>query len=165
MKFYLNNILIYCFFSLVFENTKLLDKIVDMFSKETKVRVRYAETDRMGYAYYGNYATYFEVARVEAMRALGISYKQLEDDGFLLPVSEFSIKYKKPAFYDDELIIKVTIPKMPSVRFIFNYETFNIKGEQLNYGTTELVFVNKKTGKPTTIPEELVKLMKPHFQT
>lgn len=134
-----------------------------MFIKETKVRVRYAETDRMGYAYYGNYATYFEVARVEAMRALGISYKELEDDGVLLPVSELNVKYKKPAFYDDELTIKVTIQQLPQIRFKFHYETFNSKGELLNTAFTELVFVNKETGRPMIIPDRLVSLMKHHF--
>jgi acyl-CoA thioester hydrolase len=134
-----------------------------MFIKETKLRVRYAETDRMGYAYYGNYATYFEVARVEALRSLGISYKQLEDDGVLLPVAEFTIKYKKPAFYDDELTIKVSIQQMPKVRFGFHYETFNSSGELLNTAFTELVFVNKVTGRPVAIPEHLKSLIKPYF--
>lgn len=135
-----------------------------MFIKESKIRVRYAETDRMGYAYYGNYATYFEVARVEALRALGISYKQLEDDGVLLPVSEFSVKYKKPAFYDDELTIKVTIQQMPHIRFDFYYETYNSQGQLLNTAYTQLVFVNKVTGKPMVIPEHLVLLMKDFFK-
>ncbi|MFT4753945.1 MAG: acyl-CoA thioester hydrolase [Salibacteraceae bacterium] len=134
-----------------------------MFITETKLRVRYAETDRMGYAYYGNYATYFEVARVEALRSLGISYKQLEDDGVLLPVSEFRIKYKKPAYYDDELTIKVTIQQLPEIRFTFHYETFNAEGQLLNTAFIELVFVNKVTGKPMRIPEHLTSLMKAHF--
>ena len=134
-----------------------------MFIKETKLRVRYAETDRMGYAYYGNYATYFEVARVEALRALGISYKELEDDGVLLPVTEFNIKYKRPAFYDDELTIKVTIQQMPKIRFVFNYETYNSNGELLNTAFTELVFVNKETGRPMLIPNALILLLEKHF--
>ena len=75
-----------------------------MISNEIQVRVRYAETDQMGYVYYGNYATYFEVARVELLRSIGFSYKKLEEEGVMLPVFEFSIKYFKPAFYDDLLI-------------------------------------------------------------
>jgi len=134
-----------------------------MFYKETTLRVRYAETDRMGYAYYGNYATYFEVARVEAMRALGISYRQLEDDGVLLPVAEFHVKYKKPAYYDDEITIKVTITELPKIRFKFDYETRNSKGDLLNTAFTELVFVNKETGRPMLIPESVKDLMKDHF--
>ena len=74
-----------------------------MFTNETKVRVRYAETDQMGYVYYGNYATYFEVARVDCMKSLGISYKELEDAGVMMPVLHYATKYYKPAFYDDEL--------------------------------------------------------------
>lgn len=134
-----------------------------MFIWKTKLRVRYAETDRMGYAYYGNYATYFEVARVEAIRALGMSYKSLEDDGVLLPVSEFNIKYKKPAFYDDELTIVVKIVDKPKVRFNFNYETYNADGDLLNTAYTQLVFVNKDSGRPISIPDTLDKLISPHF--
>lgn len=135
-----------------------------MFLWKTKLRVRYAETDRMGYAYYGNYATYFEVARVEAMRALGMSYKSLEDDGVLLPVSEFNIKYKKPAYYDDELTIVVRVIEMPQVRFSFNYETYNKAGDLLNTAFTQLVFVNKATGKPMVIPDSFLVLISPHFE-
>src|SRR5690606_40487146 len=86
------------------------------FSNQTKVRVRYSETDQMGYCYYGNYAAFFEVARVEALRELGMSYKQMEEDGIAMPVLEYQIKYYKPAFYDDELIIETTITEMPKAR-------------------------------------------------
>lgn len=134
-----------------------------MFIKEIKLRIRYAETDRMGYAYYGNYATYFEVARVEAMRTLGMSYKKMEDDGVILPVAEFSIKYKKPAFYDEEITVRVTIKEIPKIRFQFHYETFNEKGELLNTAFTELVFVNKQTGRPMVIPDNFKSLFKPYF--
>lgn len=134
-----------------------------MFSKEIKLRIRYAETDRMGYAYYGNYATYFEVARVEAMRALGISYKEMEDDGVILPVAELNVKYKKPAYYDQEITVKVVIKEIPEIRFRFDYETYNEKGELLNTAWTVLVFVNKETGKPMVIPENLRKLFEPHY--
>ena len=103
-----------------------------MFIHKTKIRVRYAETDQMGYAYYGNYATYFEVARVEALRSLNFSYKQLEKDGVMLPVLEFGIKYFKPGFYDDELTIKTMISELPSARIKFDYETYNSEGVLLN---------------------------------
>ena len=136
-----------------------------MFIKEIELRIRYAETDRMGYAYYGNYATYFEVARVEAMRAMGISYKQMEDDGVILPVKEFSVKYIKPAFYDEKIIVKVMIKEMPKIRFQFHYETYNDNGDLLNTAFTELVFVNKKTGRPMVIPNNLKLLFKPHFNS
>src|SRR5258706_4877260 len=100
-----------------------------MFVTEVKIRVRYGETDRMGYVYYGNYAQYFEVARVEALRSLGFSYRTLEDEGIILPVLNYSVKYIRPAFYDDELTIKVVIKEMPMARIRFDYEVYNEKKE------------------------------------
>ena len=88
-----------------------------MFTHKTKLRVRYAETDQMGYVYYGNYATYFEVARVEAMKSLGISYKELEEAGVMMPVLHYATKFYKPALYDDELIIKTL--SMTYLLFVF----------------------------------------------
>ena len=134
-----------------------------MYITETSLRVRYAETDRMGYAYYGNYATYFEIGRVEALRSLGVSYKELEDNGIILPVRDFSIRYFKPAFYDDLLTIKTSITALPSVRIHFKYETFNEKGELLNEGETTLVFVNTQTGKPCEAPAWMLNSLKKYF--
>lgn len=133
-----------------------------MFISQISLRVRYAETDRMGYTYYGNYATYFEVARVESLRELGVSYRQLEDQGILLPVSEFSIKYYKPAYYDDELVIETTITEMPGVRIKFAYKTW--RGDTLlNEAKTDLVFVDKSTGKPTRCPEAITAQLQAYF--
>ncbi len=126
-----------------------------MFRNNTKLRVRYAETDRMGYAYYGNYAIYFEVARVEALRAIGITYKSLEDEGVLLPVVEFHINYFLPAHYDDELEIRTIIPQMPTARIRFEYETFR-NDELLNKAWTELVFVNKESRRPMKCPDDVL---------
>jgi len=134
-----------------------------MYKSETKVRVRYSETDMMGYCYYGNYATYFEVARVEAIRQLGVSYKEMEDDGIALPVLEFTIKYYKPAFYDDELTLETTISEIPKVRIHFAYKTFNAKGVLLNEAETTLVFVNKETGRPCAAPTNFIDKLKKHF--
>jgi len=131
-----------------------------MFSHQVNIRVRYAETDRMGYAYYGNYAMYYEVARVEALRALGFSYKELEDEGTLLPVLEFKIKYIKPAFYDDELTVKVMITELPKARIRFEYETYNSAKAVINTGETTLVFVDKETGKPKPAPERILNKLK-----
>lgn len=131
-----------------------------MFSHQVSLRVRYAETDRMGYAYYGNYAMYYEVARVEALRALGFSYKELEDEGTLLPVLEFKIKYIKPAFYDDELTVKVMITELPKARIRFEYETYNSARVLINTGETTLVFVDKNTGKPKPAPDRILNKLK-----
>lgn len=134
-----------------------------MLQTEIQLRVRYSETDRMGYAYYGNYAQYFEVARVEALRSLGITYKTMEDEGIMLPVLEFNIKYFKPAYYDDLLTIKTTIPSLPTARIFFEYETFNADGELLNKASTTLVFIKSETGKPCAVPGDVMEKMKPFY--
>ena len=131
-----------------------------MYTHKIKLRVRYGETDQMKYAYYGVYAQYFEVGRVELLRSLGLSYKQLEEMGYSLPVVNYNIDYKKPAFYDDELTIKTRIKSMPSVKIVFDYETFNQAGDLLNIGEVVLVFVNKTTGKPSFAPEVLIEKLK-----
>ena len=135
-----------------------------MFTSSTNLRVRYAETDKMGYVYYGNYATYFEVGRVEGLRSLGISYKQMEDDGIMLPVLDFQIKYFKPAFYDDLLTIKTTITEIKGARIHFEYETLNEKNELLNKGATTLVFINIATSKPCAAPDWFLEKSKKYFQ-
>lgn len=134
-----------------------------MFTSETKLRVRYGETDQMGFAYYGNYAQYYEVGRVEALRSIGMSYKELEEEGVMLPVYTFSIKYLKPALYDDEITIKTTIPEMPLTRIRFEYECYNVKGELLNTGETTLVFIDKDTKKPCGAPGHLTEKFKNYF--
>lgn len=131
-----------------------------MFVSETSVRVRYAETDRMGYVYYGNYAAYYEVGRVEALRDLGFSYKVMEDEGIMLPVADFSIKYFKPSFYDDVLKIKTIIRNIPGVRIHFEYEIYNEREEMINKGETTLVFVNKVTGKPCQAPSGFIEALR-----
>jgi acyl-CoA thioester hydrolase len=130
----------------------------------TKVRVRYGETDQMGYAYYGVYAQYYEIGRVEAMRTLGLSYKEVEAKGINMPVADFAISYKRPAFYDDEVTITTTIKEMPSgVRLRFDYECHNESGELLNTGHVTLVCVDRQSGKMGRIPEWFLTAMAPFF--
>ena len=124
-----------------------------MYSFETKLRVRYGETDQMGFTYYGVYAQYYEVGRVELLRSLGISYKEIETMGFALPVVNLKINYKKPAYYDDIVIIKTTIKDFPSTRITFYYELFNEQEQLLNTGEVTLVFIDIKTGKPCSAPD------------
>ncbi len=126
-----------------------------MITNEIQVRVRYAETDQMGYVYYGNYATYFEVARVELLRSVGFTYKKLEEEGIMLPVFEFSIKYFKPAFYDDLLTIKTTLEYNDGARIRFHYEIFNESGSLLNKAETTLVFIDRRTNRPTIMPAKM----------
>lgn len=131
-----------------------------MYSFETKIRVRYGETDQMSFVYYGVYAQYYEVGRVELLRSLGITYKELEEMGFALPVVNLNINYKKPAYYDDELTIRTTIKKLPSAKLTFYYEILNVNNELLNIGEVVLVFVNKETGKPCFAPEIVINKFK-----
>ena len=124
-----------------------------MIKTETTLRVRYGETDQMGFVYYGVYAQYYEVGRVEAMRSLGFSYKEMEESGILMPVINLTINYKKPALYDDEVRIVTSVSTLPSVRITFNYECFNQKNELLNTGSVTLVFLDKIKNKPTLPPD------------
>ncbi len=133
-----------------------------MYSCETIIRVRYAETDRMGYVYYGNYAAFYESGRVEALRALGLSYRDMEDKGIMLPVLSFNIKYYKPAFFDDVLIIKTSVKEMPAgTRIHFHYETRNERGVMLNEGGTSHVFL--QNGRPAAVPQEVIDKLQSFF--
>lgn len=123
---------------------------------ECKLRVRYGETDQMGVVYYGNYAQYFEVGRTEWLRSYGITYKQIEADGYLLPVISLCIKYKKSAAYDDLITVKTSLVKMPSVTIEFNYEIFNESGNLLVEGNTVLAFIDINRNRPTRCPQYLL---------
>lgn len=130
------------------------------FTQKTSLRVRYGETDQMGYCYYGNYAQYFEVGRVEALRAFGVSYKDMEESGVMLPVSEFNVRYFSPAFYDDLLLITTKIILLKGPRLFFEYEIQNEEGKVISIATTTLVFVSKETMRPISPPEDFLELMK-----
>jgi len=121
-----------------------------------QLRVRYGETDQMGVVYYGNYAQYFEMGRTEWLRKLGLSYKWMEDNGILLPVIDFSVKFKQSAHYDDVLTVKTEIKKIPTIRIHFFYEIFNQKKELITTAETTLVFINKETKKPMMAPDYLL---------
>lgn len=136
-----------------------------MIKYETKLRVRYAETDQMGYVYYGNYAQYFEVGRVEWLRSLGISYKSLEESNFMLPVLNLSINYIKPAKYDDELTVITILKKKPLVKIEFEIEIYNGNSELLTTGQTSLVFINIQKNKPTKAPQKLLNKIYAEFDT
>lgn len=124
----------------------------------TELRVRYGETDQMGFCYYGNYAQFLEVARVELLRSNGISYKALEEKGFLLPVRTFSIKYIAPSKYDDLLKIETIISKIQASRIEFSYEIRNEKNNLIATAITELVFLDSGTMKPINAPEKIQSL-------
>lgn len=135
-----------------------------MRSHKIKTRIRYAETDQMGVVYHGNYVQFIEMGRTEWLRALGISYKEMEAIGVMLPVISIQINYKKSAYYDDVLTVKTTLKKLPSVKIEFDYEIYNEKDEIITYGNTVLAFINIKTKRPMKCPDYLLeKLSKIDF--
>ena len=121
----------------------------------TEVRVRYGETDQMGFCYYGNYAQFLEVARVELLRSKGITYKTLESEGILLPVRTFSIKYVAPSRYDDLLRIETEIIKIQSSRIEFSYIIRDQNSTLIATANTELVFVDSQSMKPIKAPSKI----------
>ena len=133
-----------------------------MYETEVSLRVRYAETDQMGYVYYGNYAMYYEVGRVEALRKIGFSYKSLEEEGVHMPVLSLQIDYLQPAYYDDLLRLQIQIPEMPKARIYFLYTLFR-EETLLSRATTRLAFVSAKTARPLRLPTKLQSLLSPYF--
>jgi acyl-CoA thioester hydrolase len=135
-----------------------------MIKTDIKIRVRYGETDQMGYAYYGIYAQYYEVGRVETMRSIGLSYREVESRGILMPVVDFSVNYRKPAYYDDEITVTSMIRQMPQgLRLPFDYECRNPAGELINTGSVTLVCIDKSTSRMCRIPDWFLAAMAPFF--
>lgn len=128
------------------------------------IRVRYAETDPMKYVYYGNYATYFEVARVELFRSIGISYDKIENQGIWLPVSDYKIKYIRPALYDQKLEIHTYVKKIPGVRIEFEYEIYNEEHTKITEASTTLFFLDAKTNKVIKCPDFLMDLIEKNWK-
>lgn len=130
-----------------------------MKSHESNVKVRYSETDQMGVVHHGNYAQYLEIARLEWLAALGVSYKTMEEEGVMLPVYELNTKFLKPAFFEDELVIKVRLKETPSVKITFEYSIYNQKEELLTTAFTTLVFMDSKTRKPIRCPKYILEAL------
>ena len=127
-----------------------------MTSHRHSFRVRYGETDQMGVVYHGNFAQYLEMGRVEWLRSLGVSYRDMEENGIMLPVIHLQIDYKKSAKYDDLLTIETTLKKMPMVKIEFDYKIYNDSGVLLVVANTVLAFIDMKTGKPTQCPDYIL---------
>ncbi|HEX5168254.1 MAG TPA: thioesterase family protein [Cyclobacteriaceae bacterium] len=134
-----------------------------MYRSETSVRVRYGETDQMGYVYYGYYAMYYEVARVESLRQLGVTYKEIEANGIMMPVLENKSRYLAPARYDEVLRIVTTIRTLPGVRITFYYDFFNEEDKLIHQAETMLAFVDKSTGRPCRPPVVMRRVLEPFF--
>ena len=137
----------------------MTDLNLKMIHTTHSLRVRYGETDPMKYVYYGNYAEYLEVARVELFRELGIPYNEIENQGIWLPVSEFSIKYLKPGLYDEILEIHTYIKKLPGVRIEFGYEIYNSSNKKITEAKTTLFFLDAKKNKVVKCPNFLMDLL------
>jgi acyl-CoA thioester hydrolase len=135
-----------------------------MYKSETTVRVRYGETDQMGYVYYGIYAMYYEVARVESLRQLGLTYKEIEAMGIIMPVLENRSRFLAPGRYDEELRIVTTLREKPSVRIKFEYEIFNSENTLIHQGETSLAFVDKLSNRPCRPPDAMQKVLEPFFK-
>lgn len=136
-----------------------------MYSFDFQKRVRYGETDPMNYLYYGNYAQYYEIGRVEMLRSLGLTYKEMEQVyGIWMPVVSLDMRFVRPGYYDELLTIRTTLRELPA-RFIrFHVEIFNEKKKLVNGGSVKLCFVEAKTGQTIPAPEFLLEKLRPHFE-
>jgi acyl-CoA thioester hydrolase len=135
-----------------------------MFTHETQVRVRYGETDQMGYLYYGNYALYYEVGRVEMLRSLGLTYREMESSlGIMMPVMSLQMRYVRPALYDELITIRTTLRELPTSTITFYHELFNEKKKLLNGGSVKLCFVEMATNKTVAPPQYMTDKLKDFF--
>lgn len=137
-----------------------------MFTHEFQKRVRYGETDQMGYLYYGHYAAYYEIGRVEMLRSLGLTYKAMEEEyGILMPVMSLQMRFVRPAYYDELLTIRTTLRRLPDRTIVFHVEIFNEGGRLVNGGSVKLCFVAARTGKTVEAPAYLLEKLRPHFES
>jgi acyl-CoA thioester hydrolase len=127
-----------------------------MITHETKIRVCYGDTDKMGVVYYGTYPRFYEIGRNELLRSYGITYREIESAGIVWPVRNMQITYLKPAFYDDLLTIRTSVTEMPTVRFKIKTEIYNEAGELINHGEVVLISTNPLTGKAMKTPPWLM---------
>ena len=135
-----------------------------MFEHVCHIRVRYGETDQMGYVYYGNYSLYYEQGRTEAIKSLGVSYKSMEEQGFMMPVADMKVRYKGAAKYDELLKVVTTVPELPGRSMTFKTKIYNEEGRLINEGETNLLFIKADTRKPCSAPSQLVAALQPHFK-
>lgn len=126
----------------------------------------YADTDQMGFVYYGNYPRYYEIGRVEAMRSLGLKYANLESEHkIFMPVLSMDIRYVRPALYDEELTLETRIARMPASKIIFRTDIYNEKEKLVNSGTVRLFFMDKDSGKRISTPSVIIEKLKPYFES
>jgi acyl-CoA thioester hydrolase len=136
-----------------------------MFLSETTIRVRYGETDKMGYLYYGHYAEYFEVSRTDMIRLLGLTYREIEEKGIIMPVRSLKVDFKSPAYYDELLTVKSCLNTLPVIKLDIDYEIHNAKKQLICTGNTVLAFVDVVTGKPRRAPEFFINAVAGYFKS
>jgi acyl-CoA thioester hydrolase len=136
-----------------------------MYTCDINQRIRYGETDQMGYVYYGRYAEFYEIGRTELIRLLGMTYRDLESRGILLPVVKMVAKYYRPAAYDELITIRTMLRTLPTARITFFYEIYNEAGILLNEAEVHLVFTDSVTRRPVRPPGDLIGALGPFFST
>ncbi|MCB0639567.1 MAG: acyl-CoA thioesterase [Lewinella sp.] len=135
-----------------------------MYTHEFQKRVRYGETDQMGYLYYGNYAQYYEIGRVEMIRSLGVTYREMEaDHHVMMPVMSLQMRFVRPALYDELLTIRTTLRELPDKYILFHVEIMNEQGKLVNGGSVKLCFVDTKTNRTIPTPDFLLDKLGPYF--
>jgi len=134
-----------------------------MIEGDFDIRVRYSDTDQMGYVYYGRYANFYEIARVELFRKLGFTYNQLEEEGIGMPVIQMKTKFIIPAKYDEIIKINIQIKEIPSVKILFHYRLYNNKKNLINTATTLLTFIDLQTKKAVRTPKKLLEIINNNF--
>lgn len=136
-----------------------------MFTSKTQIRIHYALTDQMGVVYHGHYAQFYEIGRTEALRSLGLTYKEIEVTGVIMMVTEIHSKFLRPALYDDLITVVTMVKELPlHHKIVFHSEIFNEKEKLLNVGDVTLFFMDVKTMKRTSMPEEIKKKIIAFFE-
>lgn len=136
-----------------------------MYTHDYHIRIRYGDTDQMGYVYYGNYPRFYEIGRMELLRSLGLSYVKWEEEyNIIMPVVALESRYLYPARYDDNLRIKTLLNEIPSKMITFEHRIFNERGILVNKGNVKLFFIDKISNKRLSAPEELVNKLSPYFE-
>jgi len=135
-----------------------------MFCSETQIRVRYGETDKMGYLYYGHYPEYFEVSRTDMIRMFGYTYREIEERGIIMPVRSLKVDFRLPARYDEILTVKSCLKILPVVKLDIDYEIYNPQNQLICTGNTVLAFVDTESGKPRRAPEFFISAVEKYFR-
>lgn len=130
-----------------------------MKSFETKIRVEYHHTDQMGIVHHSNYVKFFEVARTEWLRAMGLTYAEMERRGVMMPIVEVNVKYRQPAYYDELISVTAMVEELPMARMIFKYEIRGEDGRDIASGSTTLGFIDKTTRRPQRAPFWLMEVL------